>query len=111
MDRKPWLLMLCVLGLILLASGQKPLPNKDEPWASQARYQLIPAQVGKSGEPRARLFMIDTQDGKIWKYYEGSGTGKSGYPPEAFVPVGIGIPTQGTPDWGLKSSAREDSRH
>lgn len=69
MDRKLWLLGLCVLCLILLASGQKPLPNKDESLASQARYQLIPAQVGKGAEPRARLFLIDTQDGKIWKYY------------------------------------------
>jgi hypothetical protein len=72
MDRKPWLLVLCVLCLIVLASGQKPLPNKDEPLASQARYQLIPAQVGKSGEPMARLFLIDTQDGKIWKYCLGT---------------------------------------
>ena len=110
MDRKWWLLALSMLCSILVAVGQKPAP-KPEPLAS-SRYQLVPAQVLEASEPLARLFLVDVQDGRVWKYQCGFRTNKGELLPDTFTPVAIGIPTEGVPGYGLKNSASEDAdRH
>jgi hypothetical protein len=90
MNVKPWLLALCVLCLILGAAGQKSSPKPD-PVAS-SRYQLVPAQIEQNGKTVGALFLLDTQEGRVWRH-QSSGESSDGKAyPQAFAPVGIGIP-------------------
>lgn len=111
MDRKLWLLAVCIIGLILVAFGQKPTP-KSETTASLSRYQLIPAQVWENGESTARMFLIDSQDGRVWKYQPGGPTaspnGDKGWFPDALVSVGFGIPAVGQTSRDMKKTPSED---
>ena len=105
MDKKWWLLAFSMFCLILVAVGQKSAP-KPEPVAP-SRYQLVPAQVSEGSEPLAGLFLIDVQDGRVWKFQSAFKTNKGELLPDTFAPVAIGIPTEGVPGYGLKNSARE----
>ncbi|SPE43637.1 exported hypothetical protein [Candidatus Sulfotelmatobacter sp. SbA7] len=109
MDKKLWLMALCLLALILVAVGQKSSP-KPEPVGS-SRYQLVPAQVLEESEPLGRLFLVDVQDGRVWKYQSGFKTNKGDSFPDTFTPVAIGIPTEGVPGYGLKKSASDSTGH
>ncbi len=105
MDRKLWLLALCVAGLIYVAFGQQSV-TKLEPSAT-GRYQVISAQQEQDGK---LVFVLDTQTGSVWKYQTAMApTDKHPSIPEAFISVGFGEPRVGVPDYGFKWSAREDS--
>jgi len=104
-DRKLWLLAVCVVGLMLVAFGQKPIA-KTEPSVT-GRYQLINAQQEQDGKI---VFVLDTQSGSVWKYQTAlAPTDKHSSIPEAFISVGFGEPRIGVPDYGFKWSAKEDS--
>jgi hypothetical protein len=110
MDRKLWLLAVCVVGLILVAFGQKPAPKLDS--VALSRYQLVPATVWESGEPTAKMFLIDTQDGRVWRYQPGGPTaapnGNKGWFPDAMIAVGFGVPVLGQSSADMKKLPNED---
>jgi hypothetical protein len=104
MDRKLWLLAVLVVGLILVAFGQKPTPRAES--VAGSRYQLIPVQVWESGETTAKMFLIDTQDGKVWRYQTGAPTvtpsGDKTWVPDALISVGFGVPVMGQSSADMK---------
>jgi hypothetical protein len=110
MRYKAYLLAAGILGLVLLANGQKPSPKTDT--VSAPRYQLIAARIGGSGDVRESVFLIDIYRGRIWKYQTGGEArlpeGKIAAYPEAFAPVGIGRPVVEVPGNGLKDAAEDD---
>jgi hypothetical protein len=102
MDRKLWLLVICVVGLMFVAVGQKSEVKSGA--VGLSRYELVSVQQEQDGK---LVFVLDTQTGRVWKYQ----------PPvtkpflrEAFVAVGFGTPAEEVPGSGLKDSASED-RH
>ena len=104
MERKTWLLVLCLLSLILIANGQKPETKLEV--SAQPRYQLISAQHEQDGK---MVFVLDAQTGRVWKYQQ-AGPTQSGFIPDAFVSVGFGIPrVDGTQGSNLKGSASDDT--
>jgi len=106
MDRKLWLLVLSVMCLMVVATGQKA-ETKSEPFG-QSRYQLAAAQEERAGK---LVFVLDTQTGRVWQYQSAMlGTGNIPTFPETFVSVRFGIPDQRLRDFGLKNSASEDTR-
>jgi hypothetical protein len=106
MDRKIWLVVVCMVGLMLVAFGQKSA-TKAEP-TNASRYQMTNAQQEQEGKV---VFVLDTQSGSVWKY-QAALAPATNHPaiPEAFIPVGFGEPKIGAPDYGLKWSASEDSQ-
>lgn len=99
MDRKLWLLAVCVTGLLLAASGQKSETKTDT--TGQSRYRLVSANQEEDGK---LVFVLDAQTGKVWKYQPAS---TKPYTPEAFLLVGFGIPAVGVPGFNLRNSASE----
>ncbi|MGA2967073.1 MAG: hypothetical protein ABSD64_12740 [Terriglobales bacterium] len=108
MDRKLWLLGICVAGLMFVAVGQKSAPKVES--AALPRYQLVPAQISEEGESGGRLFLIDIRDGKVWKYQSAFKAGNE-LLPDLFAPIAIGIPKEVEPGYHLKNSASEDGGH
>jgi len=105
MDRRLWLAMVGVAGLILVAVAQKP---ETQAGLSGARYQIVAADQGQEGKI---VFMLDTQVGNVWKYQPViAGSGDRPTIPEAFVLVGFGMPHEGAPNFDLSRSASEDRR-
>jgi hypothetical protein len=69
MERKLLLVVVGILCVVLLASGQKPAP-KVEPSPTN-RYQLVTAQIweGTSDNSNtAKMFLLDTATGRVWLY-------------------------------------------
>jgi len=77
------LLLCCFLLLQCPASilAQPPTPKPDE------RYQLVSTTVTTTGTPdqiRHIVFLLDTQTGQVWRYFEGVGGPRDLKPKDQF---------------------------
>jgi hypothetical protein len=112
MDRKLWLLAVCVVGLMFVAVGQKS-SSKVETAAGVPRYQLVAARMTEeNGTVTESALLIDTQRGRVWRYQAAGEAhppgGKVSAYPDAFAPVGIGRPVVDVSGNGLKDAAEDD---
>ena len=104
MDRRLWLVVLCVLCLLLVANGQRSEGISGS--IGPQPYQLVAAEQGQQGKI---VFLVDTRTGRVWQYRAAILLSDGPPAPESFIPIGFGIPHQGVPGWGLKGSAAEAS--
>ena len=81
----------------LAAVGQQSTPTASRSGLSQARFQLMSAEVdagvGMGGDVTHEVFLIDTQTGKVWRFQPAGMSkekqGNTGEIPQLFVPVNI----------------------
>ena len=106
MNRKGWLLVVCVLGVVLIASGQKSETKTDTTIAPH--YQLITARTDDNGTATEMVLLLDSSRGRVWRYSPMTESkAEKVIVPEAFQPIGIGVIDLRLPGNGLKNSADE----
>ncbi len=104
MNNKLLILLVVPALLALLAFGQKSSDSAQNMTAQ--RYQLMTAHLEREGNV---IFLIDTKEGRVWEYQSAARIEGGKSIPESFFPIGIGLPMDGIPGWGLKSAAIEDT--
>lgn len=102
MSSRLWFALAVVACLVIVAFGQKSVPNRDNLPAQ--RYQLTTAHLEREGDV---IFMLDTKEGRVWQYQSAVKTGEVTFA-DNFLPIGIGIRNLESLD--LKRSAAEDAR-
>jgi hypothetical protein len=108
------MLALCVLCLILVASGQKPeaKPIQRSESVATTHYQRVTARTDDNGTSAEMVLLLDSSRGRVWRYYPPTlSKEEKTFVPEAFQPVGIGAIDLRLPRFGLKDSADEVSEH
>jgi hypothetical protein len=93
---KRWIVAFLLGASLVVALAQTPQRPSQKPAESKGRFLLVPAEIdagpGTGGAITHKVFLIDSQTGRVWRFDPGAlveQEGKMVSYPEMFVPVGI----------------------
>jgi hypothetical protein len=92
---------ICLIVCTLSVQGQKaPIrPATTEPSAPSSHYQLLSLDFNDQGETAKRIFLLDSQTGKVWRYQPLTVSGDKIVGPEIFIPIETWKPREGVSDY------------
>jgi hypothetical protein len=99
MNSRLWFALAVIACLVVVALGQKSETGR-EPLPVQ-RYQFMPVRLGEMGAGGDTVFMLDTKEGRVWRYQSAARLPNGQVFDESFTPIGINGPIAYPPNSSL----------
>ena len=99
MSSRLWSVFAVVACFVIVAFAQKSEPSRET--LSTQRYQFIPARLGEMGAGGDTVFMLDTKEGRVWRYQSAGRLPNGQSSEELFEPIGINGPVAYPPNSSL----------